>query len=111
MEQQDMTHNSAETTTVTSQKSTYEQLAKLDPSLNVLLRRARNQSGNCANAAWYGPQGLRKRMQQVVGHLRGFGPVELQTSAAYDVAYRTLYAVLPDCNGCGCLSLEELLIL
>jgi hypothetical protein len=89
---------------------TFEQLAELDPSLNVLLRRARNQSGNCANAAWYGPEGLRKAMTRVVGHLRTQGgPEELRTSHAYDVAYRTLYAALPDCDGCNCLKLEDVI--
>jgi hypothetical protein len=94
----------AQTTTVT-----YEQLAKLDPSLNVLLRRARNQSGNCANAAWYGPDGIRAEMTRVIGHGRTHGPSELKTSAAYDIAYRTLYAALPACDGCGCLTLEQCL--
>jgi hypothetical protein len=93
----------------TQNRLTFEQLSVIDPELNELLESAVHQTGNCANAAWYGPQGLRKRMQQVVGHLRGCGPVELQTSAAYDVAYRALYNALPDCNGCGCLTLSDLL--
>jgi hypothetical protein len=98
-------------TVTVPQLSTWEQIVAHDPSLNALLRRARNQSGNCANAAWYGPDGIRAAMTRVIGHGRTHGPSELKTSAAYDVAYKTLYAALPDCNGCGCLSLEELLSL
>jgi hypothetical protein len=88
----------------------FEQLAALEPRLNELLAKAQAHHGTCANAAWYGQGGLRKAMQRVVGHLRNTeGPEELKTSAAYDVAYRTLYSALPDCNGCGCLSLKDLL--
>jgi hypothetical protein len=90
---------------------TFDQLAELDSELDGLLEYAENHPGHCANAAWYGPDGLRKAMTRVVGHLRGCGPEELQTSAAYDVAYRTLYNALPDCDGCGCLTLEECLSL
>jgi hypothetical protein len=93
---------------ITTPKLTFDQLAVLEPRLNELLERADNHTGNCANAAWYGPDGLRKAMSKLVGHLRSFGPSELQTSAAYDVAYRTLYKALPDCEGCNCLSLEDL---
>jgi hypothetical protein len=105
-----MSHTTAQTTMVTSQKlSTFDQILALDPSLICLLRRARNQKGNCANSVWYGKDGLRAEMTRVIGHQRTHGPSELKTSAAYDVAYRTLYAALPDCKGCGCLSLEDVL--
>lgn len=92
-----------------SHVTTWEQIEKLDPSLHVLLRRARNQKGNCANAAWYGPDGIREAMSAAIGHGRTHGPSELKTSAAYDVAYRTLFAALPNCSGCGCLTREEVL--
>ena len=93
-----------------SQISTWQQITTLDPSLSALLRRASNHRGPCANAAWYGPEGIRKEMTRVIGHLRTHGPLELKTSAAYDVAYKTLYKALPDCDGtCGCIGLEDLL--
>jgi hypothetical protein len=104
-----MSQDTAQATTVATQKLTYEQLTKFDPSLNILLRRARNHAGNCANAAWYGPEGLRAEMSRVIGHGRTHGPSELKTPQAYDVAYKTLYEALPDCKGCGCLSLEQCL--
>jgi hypothetical protein len=87
----------------------FQALAALEPHLNELLTEARSHKGGCANARWYGQGGLRKAMQKVVGHLRHTGPEELRTSQAYDVAYRTLYAALPDCSGCGCLTLKDVL--
>jgi hypothetical protein len=88
--------------------STWADILHHDPSLNVLLRRAKLRNRDkCANAAWYGPEGIRAEMTRVIGHGRTHGPSELKTSAAYDVAYRTLYAALPDCDGCGCLTKED----
>jgi hypothetical protein len=104
-----MSHTSAQTTTVTSQKITYDQLAALEPELNELLERAENHPGNCANQGWYGKDGIRAAMTLTVGHRRILGPEELRTSAAYDICYKHLYSALPDCNGCGCLTLEDLL--
>lgn len=96
----------------TEKLSTFDQILVLDPSLICLLRRAQScNQGNCANAAWYGPDGIRAEMTRVIGHRRTHGPSELKTSAAYDVAYKTLYAALPDCKGCGCLSMEQWLSL
>jgi hypothetical protein len=87
----------------------FQALAAFEPYLNELLNEARSHSGNCANAAWYGKGGLKAKMVHTVGFLRILGPAELQTMDAYDVAYKTLYAALPDCKGCGCLTLEEAL--
>ncbi|MFT4040725.1 MAG: hypothetical protein QM692_21270 [Thermomicrobiales bacterium] len=60
----------------------------------------------CANDHWYGygnrGQGFRRRMVSLVGNSRKPEPV-LGTEAAYEVAYDTLYAVLPDCRNCQCL--------
>ncbi len=41
-------------------------------------------------------------MTQLVGWGSNHPDPALRTSAAYDVAYQTLYDLLPDCQDCGC---------
>ena len=52
----------------------------------------------CANDVWFRPDGLHRRMSALVGwEADGAPPI-----AAYDTAYNTLYAALPDCRECTC---------
>src|SRR5437764_1430140 len=93
---------------MSQRKVTFRKLAALEPGLDSLLAEARSyhrtagQTPNfCANAVWYGypghEPGLKRRLMQFVGHVRG-GDGVLATSEAYDVAYHTIYQALPDCR-------------
>src|SRR5262245_38074830 len=108
-------------TVQTQRKLTFAQLARLEPGLRALLREARSYHRGaprnfCANAVWYGyPRGpgpcgggLKDRMQRLVGFHRRDGDEVLRTSAAYDVAYDTIFRALPDCRECGCFRLSDL---
>jgi hypothetical protein len=90
-------------TTLTETNPSFDQLAAMEPELITLLSRAKAHRGNCANAAWYGPEGLRRAMSKVIGWERRQGPSELQGMAAYTTAYRTLYGALRNCRNCNCL--------
>lgn len=84
-------------------------LIRLDPRLSGLLvsvrrlaaRRA-SRADYCANDFWCGevvsPWSPKERLCRLVGWERKSGPRILQTPAAYDVAYDTLYAALPACK-------------
>jgi hypothetical protein len=98
---------------------TFAQLVQLAPELQVLFDDARSHHSNwgpdfCANAVWYGypghKPGIKKRMGQLVGWGAPEDAGELRTSAAYDVAYETIYQALPDCRGdCSCLKVSRAL--
>lgn len=79
-------------------KPTFDQLAKLQPSLNALLEQAkewhrRTPIGFCGNAVFHG----------FAGHYcsRDSDPL-LRTSDAYDVVYETISQALPLCDGITC---------
>ncbi len=92
---------------------TFDQLAALEPGLARLeyeMRAwARTPLGDawCANARWYGygrfrGMGYRARLVALVGWGSKHPDARLHSSAAYEVAYRHLYELLPDCRDCGC---------
>lgn len=87
-------------------EDSFRMLAISEPKLKGLLYRAKAypRRGQCANALWYGSDGLRAAMSKLIGNLRtAEGPAELRSSAAYDVAYRKLWDALPNCKrNCGC---------
>lgn len=56
----------------------------------------------CANDAWFQPDGFHRRLLTLVGWEADAAPPVLRTEAAYDTAYNTLYAALPDCRECSC---------
>ena len=83
----------------------FEELADLEPRLLELLHEARSMIDMgglsfCANRIWY--DGFKPRLVALVGWERDAGPKLLRTSAAYDVAYQTIYGALPDCRDCAC---------
>jgi hypothetical protein len=95
---------------------TWDRLVALEPALKGLALRVRAERDRvhpdqpyCANAAWYGydadGRGIRTEMSDLVGMWRTvWTPAErcdLFTSEAYDVAYRHLYSLLPDCTHGG----------
>ena len=77
-------------------------MKKIEPELGYLERHI-NQIGRkrgqpfCANSLWY------SYFKPELCELVGFGAKrqELKTRAAYDVAYRHLYGLLPDCKHAG----------
>ena len=88
----------------------WAELCALEPRLLDLARKALTTDGGkpnfCANAVWYGYNG-RRGLKPYLSLLVGWGaapyaPAILRTSAAYDVAYQTIYEALPDCRRCGC---------
>jgi len=111
------------TATQGPQRPSFEQLARLEPRLSALLLKAQAikddpaKESFCANQRWYGygaghqEGGLRAEVEELVGWAvedRGSDP-RLSTSAAYDVAYHTIYNALPDCRNCACVGFDELI--
>ena len=97
---------------------TWEELVERQPWLAELERMVLAVDGSdprfCANEAWFGygahrGHGIKPRMERLVGWLADAPDPTLRTSAAYDAAYRALYRLLPDCAGCGCPSVADLL--
>src|SRR5215467_6291400 len=89
---------------------TWERLCELEPRLLALHRRAKAIKDDerkpwfCANDVWYGRgsnEGLKEELRNLVGWRRKGHPI-LGSSEAYDVAYDTVYDVLPPCRNCGC---------
>jgi hypothetical protein len=88
---------------------TWTELVQLEPRLLDLVREALEAQATspnyCANAEWYGyrgHQGIKPRLVLLVGdEAAPFAPELLRTSAAYDVAYKTVYEALPDCKHPG----------
>ncbi len=98
------------TTMTTTDLPTWEDLSAREPRLTQLRRAVEQVSarGNprfCANAVWYGYAGgpnFRGQVIRLVGWLADSADPVIRSSDAYDVAYQTLYARLPDCRNCGC---------
>ncbi len=93
-------------------RPTWEDLAVREPRL-VALRadvervRVGIDETFCANAAWYGyggRLGLKPRLVRLVGWGAQSRDPVLRSCEAYDVAYETLYELLPDCRNCGCVN-------
>lgn len=86
------------------QALTWAQVSAMEPRLAGLLDTARLVDGSgdhfCANRVWYGT--FKPALCELVGWGRKQSPYALTTSGAYDVAYETIYAALPDCRGCWC---------
>jgi hypothetical protein len=100
-------------------KLTWDKLVELEPRLADLLAVAKGikrKRGKpfCANAVWYGHydwhgRGLKGRLLVLVGYDRANRAADdkdrkvLSTSEAYNIAYDTIIASLPDCRDCLCL--------
>ncbi len=88
----------------------WDDLVRAEPRL-AILRNAVEQvtaaEGQpfCANAVWYGYHGnpgIKPELVRLVGFRAENPDPVLHPMTAYDVAYQTLYALLPDCWDCGC---------
>ena len=99
-------------TTTVQHRVTFAELAGLEPRLAALLAEAQAVRDDGVDAVfcgtewflgWYGRPSFKRRLSALVGWFAGRRGV-LGTSAAYDVAYRTVYAALPACRGrCACM--------
>ena len=93
----------------------WAELVEIEPALLGLANAAaayekasRGEDSICANNRWYGHgpwrgRGLRGQLVSLVGFLSRRPDPRLKTTEAYDLAYRHIYRLLPDCRSCGCL--------
>jgi hypothetical protein len=104
------------------QRLTWELLKRLEPRLAELYEKARSIKDDhsrlafCANWHWYGlgehwPGGLSAQVSRLVGWSAKHPDPRLHTSAAYDIAYHTIYNALPDCRNCCCPDLRAIKLL
>ncbi len=83
---------------------TFEEICRHEPRVAELAKDAQAVRDNlksdtfCANSIWY--NGMRARLIALVGH-NAHNPI-LRNSEAYDIAYDTIYGLLPDCRNCCC---------
>jgi hypothetical protein len=88
----------------------WRDLARREPRLMDLLERVqavRDPGGAefCANAIWFGFigwSGYKPRIGRLVGWTAEQDDPLLRSAAAYELAYTTLYRVLPPCRNCRC---------
>lgn len=84
----------------------FDELAVIEPELSALLAEAEAVKDDgklesfCANRRWC--KEFKPRLLKLVGWARKDKP-ELNTTKAYDVAYKVIYGALPACRDCGCL--------
>ena len=83
----------------------WDELIKAEPRLEKLYERVKriqddkSKPSFCANLVWYG--WVKAEMCRLVGY-EATTPVA-GSSEAYDLAYKRLYNLLPDCRNCfGC---------
>ncbi len=89
---------------------TWDDLVRAEPRLAVLrseVERVTAEDGQrfCANAVWYGyngEPGIKPKLVRLVGFLAENPDPVLHTMMSYDLAYRELYELLPDCWDCDC---------
>ena len=94
-------------------RPTFDELCKLEPALEQLRLDALRERDlkpkrgyYCATDVWV--RQLKPRLSQLVGwYARHPGPI-VRSSEAYDVAYDAVYALLPNCRGCGCIPIAAL---
>lgn len=76
-------------------------LADLVPELGDLagaILAVRGGAGFCANRAWYERGGFRSHLGRLVGWGARHDDPWVRSREAYDLAYHTLYRILPDCD-------------
>ena len=98
---------------------TWNELVKIEPRLLILAKKAlaykKNSRGKefvCANDRWYGHgqwkgRGIKAELLLLIGWLAE-NPT-LKTTEAYDVGYRHIYNLLPECQNCGCIAIQKYL--
>ncbi|MCL5957865.1 MAG: hypothetical protein M1358_00880 [Chloroflexi bacterium] len=93
-----------------SKRLTWADLTALEPGLITLereIKAIRVPAGQvfCGNACWYGYggyRGFKRPLTNLVGWYARKTDRALCSNEAYDLAYKHLYSLLPDCRGCSC---------
>lgn len=79
---------------------TWEALTEREPELIALRREIEAVKDNapqfCANKLWYGR--FKQQMMKLVGDLASRDDAVIGSSEAYDLAYQTLFHILPQCR-------------
>lgn len=108
----------AQLTGIAADNDLFLRYAVLEPRLIDLLvdaaaMRADDDGYFCANEAFFryhNPRSsLKARITKLVGHYADVAHPALRTSAAYDAIYDRIYAALPDCYGCACAAIGDLI--
>lgn len=86
-----------------STRLTFRKLMARDARLEYLLDTIpfliyRKQPDFCAHREWYRRGGFKAQICGIVGMTSDNPDPDLRTAAAYDVAYQTLYRLLPPCQ-------------
>lgn len=92
---------------------TWGLLTRIEPRLMDMENRLKaikdtgETASFCANVVWYGSgkiynHSYRNEMQGLVGWKADSQDERIRTQKAYDLAYKHLYNLLPDCRGCSC---------
>jgi hypothetical protein len=91
--------------TTNTKPLTWNELARLEPRLSGLLDKAKAVKAKgrnfCANDVWY--RRFKPRLLWLVGWDRPDNHPVLSSMQAFDLAYETIYEVLPNCRQCTCL--------
>ena len=97
---------------VAERKAKFSDLLVLEPKLKLLTskamdykRQSKGQDRVCANSRWYGysewnGQGLKVRLCKLVGWESS--NLILRNDYAYDLAYESIFKMLPCCKNCNC---------
>ncbi len=85
---------------------TWKALVEREPELARLRRevesvRDENGPSFCANKVWY--IRFKPRVRALTGRQARRNDPVLRSNEAYDLAYNTLYRLLPDCRNCVCM--------
>ena len=112
----------SEPTAATWERLTFDRLCQMEPRLASLLQRASEVRDDetaesfCANRTWYGyenlpHEGIKEQLCSLVGSDREDLPQGhvLRSSLAYELAYQTIYNVLPPCRNCSCIGLNKVI--
>nr|WP_321503257.1 hypothetical protein [uncultured Dethiosulfovibrio sp.] len=89
-------------------KKRFKEICGIEPGIAALAKIAKGYRKHrkhpfCANAVWYGGnesyEGLKERLEDLVGWFAA--KPELRNEQDYDIAYDTIYNLLPSCEHVG----------
>jgi hypothetical protein len=91
-------------------KLTWCELVKREPELRTLFEKAKAVDDSdphfCANRVWY--RHFKPVLCDLVGWDARVQDGVVNSSEAYDIAYRKIYQALPDCKDCACIDFRAL---
>ena len=91
----------------TAGKERFKEICEIEPGVSTLAKIAKGYHHNrehpfCANAVWFGKgesHGLEGELSKLVGWYAA--KPELRNEQDYDIAYDTIYNLLPSCEHVG----------